>query len=245
MDFLANMSNDQLIAGSTDEKINRMLLLLRDGFKDMKSQLAAANSRITALEGENAKLKGEHAKLVDRINNLENKQDNEQVLSEYHNKKYNMIIHKLEEPNDAWESNIESIDKVYKFFKEDLGIDDAYNMQFVNAHRMGVRKTILDPTTNKSLHTRPLIVRFTCMPDKERVQKHLGALKTYNRNIQYKYHRVFVTDQLPKRMDDQRKKLVDKFISARKRKAKAKWSVDKHGNYCLYVDKVQVFANAD
>ena len=56
---------------------------------------------------------------------------------------------------------------------------------------------------------------------------------------------MFVTEQLPKRMDEQRKKLLDKFISARRRKAKAKWSVDKSGNYCLYVDNEQVFASAD
>ena len=56
---------------------------------------------------------------------------------------------------------------------------------------------------------------------------------------------MFVTEQLPKRMDEQRRKLLDQFISARRRKAKAKWSVDRHGNYCLYIDNVQVFAETE
>ena len=44
-------------------------------------------------------------------------------------------------------------------------------------------------------------------------------------------------------MEGQRKALLSKFIGARRRKEKAKWSVDKQGNYCLYVNKKQVFAN--
>ena len=83
------------------------------------------------------------------------------------------------------------------------------------------------------------------MTDKESVQKKLGNLKDYNAQTPYKYHRVFVTEQLPKRMDEQRQKLLHKFISARNRKAKARWSADRNGNYCLYVDKVQVFADDD
>ena len=236
--ILANLNEEQLLAGTADEKINRLLLLVRDGFKDLKDQLSAANVEIATLKSENVNLKTE-------INNLKNKQANEQVLSEYHSKKYNMIIHNLPEviTGNAWESNIESIEKVYNFFSNDLKVDNARKMQLMNAHRIGNPKTIVDQTTKKSLRTRPLIVRFTSMPDKENVQRNLNALRTYNRDIANKYQRVFVTDQLPKRMDDQRKKLLDEFIRARKRKAKAKWSVDKFGNYCLYVDKKQVFAS--
>ena len=143
----------------------------------------------------------------------------------------------------GWESNIESIEKVQNFFKKDLGVEGAENMRFVNAHRMGDRKAIENPETRETLHTRPMIVRFSCMPDKEKVQAKLSELRKLNSGVYFK-HRVFVTDQLPKRMEAQRKALVKQFISARKLKKKAKWSVDQSGNYCLYVDKKQVFATA-
>ena len=251
-DLIADMSDEDLLAGTTDEKIDRMLLLFRDGYKDMKDKLAIANRNIKANSDSMAAkdqvivtLQRSNEELKSRIKNLEEKQDNEHVLSDYHNKKYNMIIVNMEEStNTAWESNVDSIDKVYDLF-QDLGVENARSIPLVNAHRMGLRKSVTDPDTGATLHTRPLIVRFASMPGKEKVQKKLGALKEYNRNTPYKYHRVFETEQLPKRMDEQRKKLLDKFISARRRKAKAKWSVDKSGNYCLYVDNEQVFASAD
>ena len=112
-------------------------------------------------------------------------------------------------------------------------------MSFVNAHRLGDPKTIENTETGDVLRTRPLIVRFSSMPDKERVQKKLSALREVNRGKYYR-HRIFVTDQLPKRMEEQRKSLVADFKEARRLKKKAKWSVDKTGDYCLYVDKKRV-----
>ena len=153
-----------------------------------------------------------------------------------------IIVIKEESTATPWESNVDSIDIVYDLFQE-LGVENARNIPLVNAHRMGIRKTITDPDTGASLVTRPLIVRSATMLGKEQVQKKLGALKAYNSHTPYKYHRLFVTEQLPKRMEGQRKALLSKFIGARRRKEKAKWSVDKQGNYCLYVDKKQVFAN--
>ena len=206
-------------------------------------QIEAMKVTVAAKDTEISNLQRSNKALLERMKNLEQKQDNEQVLSDYHNKKYNMIIvNKEESTATAWESNVDSIDIVRDFF-EDLGVENARDIQLVNAHRMGLRKTITDPITGVSLVTRPLIVRFATMPGKEDVQKKLCKLKEYNSNTPYKYHRVVVTDQLPKRMDEKRKKLLPKFISARRRKAKAKWSVDKNGNYCLYVDNTQVFAD--
>ena len=239
---LASLSDDALLSGTTDERINRMLLLLRDGFKELHERvdehINKTEERFIAVESE---MKQKYEMLAKRMHQLETKQDNEQVLSEYHTKKYNMVINNMPEESGTWESNTDSIDKVHDFFRDILGVENADNMRFVNAHRMGLRKTIEDPGTGAKLLTRPIIVRFGCMPDKEKVQKKLTALRNYNRDIPYHKHRVFVTDQLPRRMDEQRKLLVQQFRNARKNKIKAKWSVDKHGNYCLYINNEQVF----
>ena len=59
--------------------------------------------------------------------------------------------------------------KLKKIFNDDLGVQNARDMHFMNAHRFGSPKAIFDPATNKTLYIRPLIVRFTSMPDKEKV----------------------------------------------------------------------------
>ena len=60
-------------------------------------------------------------KLVEKFDTSEKKQENEQVLTDYHSMKYNMIIHRLPEDvsGRAWETNLESIEKVQEFFKHD------------------------------------------------------------------------------------------------------------------------------
>ena len=56
-DALLALSNEELTAGSANDKIDRLLLLVRDGFKDLKDQLSAAKVEINELKTENAKLK--------------------------------------------------------------------------------------------------------------------------------------------------------------------------------------------
>ena len=107
-DLIAEMSDEDLLAGTTDEKIDRMLLLFRDGYKDMKDKLAIANRNIKANSDSMAAkdqviaaLQRSNGELKSRVNDLEEKQDNEHVLSDYHNKKYNMIIVNMEESTNT------------------------------------------------------------------------------------------------------------------------------------------------
>ena len=118
---LLEISDEDLTAGTSDERLNRLLLLVRGGFQDLKDQLKAAKLEIKSLKDENTKLKKD-------LKSLKNKQANEQVLSEYHSKKYNMIIHNLPEQREGqvWESNIDSIEKVKTFFNDDLDVLSHY-----------------------------------------------------------------------------------------------------------------------
>ena len=84
----AHMSDEELLAGTTDEKINRMLLLFRDGHAELKKELATANQKIenmtvNMMEKDKiiATLQESNKDLKLRMKNLEEKQDNEQVLS--------------------------------------------------------------------------------------------------------------------------------------------------------------------
>ena len=80
--------------------------------------------------------------------------------------------------------------------------------------------------TNKMVITRPIIVRFNEMPD--------------NNAGKCKAHRVYVSEHLPQRMENQRKALLDDYLSARRENKKTRWSTDNEGNYILYVDKATV-----
>ena len=149
MDAIALLSDDEVLAGSTDDRINRLLLRFRDHAKEvdvkLNKHIKETDDKFKALE-EKFRLQSEQTerawelkfnKMVEKFNKSEKKQENEQVLSEFHNKKYNMIINNMSESHTGWESNIESIEKVQDFFKNDLGVPGAENMRFVNAHRMG------------------------------------------------------------------------------------------------------------
>ena len=138
------MSNEELLAGTNEDKMNRLLLFMRDGFRRVNEKvdkhIAEAKIQFEEVDRDIYALRKANEALTQRLNNLENKQANDQVLSEYHSKKYNLIINNLPEVMHKWETNTESIDIVHTFFKGDLKVENADNMQFVNAHRIGMRK---------------------------------------------------------------------------------------------------------
>ena len=109
----------------------------------------------------------------DELKNLKNKQFNERVMAEYHSRKYNLVIHNLpENGSDAWETNVDSINKVKTFFGEMVGISNSRSIPLQNAHRMGNRKAKTKTVTNgydkertETWYGRPMIVRFSHRPD--------------------------------------------------------------------------------
>ena len=72
---LLEISDEVLSAGTSDERLNRLLLLVQGDFQDLKDQLKAAKLEIKSLKHKNTKLKNDSK-------SLKNKQANEQVLSE-------------------------------------------------------------------------------------------------------------------------------------------------------------------
>ena len=119
------MTDEELLARSSDEKLDRNLILLRDNFKEISNinekvnnHVSSATIRFDATDKEILSLKNANGMLKNELYLLKNKQIIEQVINEYESKKYNLIINNLPEKSDHWETNIESIEIIHAFLKK-------------------------------------------------------------------------------------------------------------------------------
>ena len=119
-----------------------------------------------------------------------------------------------------------------KFFKNVLQIDDPENIMIANCHRLGTVSATDEDNVRKS---RPLIFRAVFWKDRQSIiEKSHSVIKNYNVRNSTKYG---VSQQLPKRMQENKKDLQSEFKKAREKKLKAKWKiVFKNAVYYLSVD---------
>ena len=83
---------------------------------------------------------------------------------------------------------------------------------------------------------RPVIIKFTNVADKHTVFLHVKNLKRYNEarcleNLQPQY----ITEHLPKKFVEERKKIMPAFKEARLQSKTTAWRVE-NGHYALYID---------
>ena len=81
-----------------------------------------------------------------------------------------------------------------------------------------------------------MIIKFTNAADKHTVFSHVKNLKRYNEvrpieNLQPQY----ITEHLPKKFVEERKKLMPAFKEARLQSKKTAWRVE-NGHYALFID---------
>jgi hypothetical protein len=112
---------------------------------------------------------------------------------EYHQRKYNLIFFGLQEVNPQ---NAE--EKVRKFISRELEIDNTTTtMPFQNCHPLPARG-----------RGQPVIVRFCCFQDKEKIQKNLPKLR--GKNI-----KVTVMSDLPRQLREKRRALWERVKAVR------------------------------
>lgn len=230
-----------------DQKLNNILETVtksEESIQAVRTELTEykteTNERISKLE-KDVTVNRDHDErirtLEKELKTLRNEAKINKLLSEYHNKKYNLIINGVPEKdrfNDyglaVWESNIDTTDAVRDFFADVLKVDIPRRWNFVNVHRLGL--------PNKK-GPRGIIVRFSDMRHKETVMANLFRLKHHNQITGGS--RIYVHEQLPTRMAKQRKILIAKFKEARSNKKKTRWAIDKAtADYVLYVNKIKV-----
>lgn len=195
---------------------------LETNFEDVQTNHDSLKLTVSEMQRDINDLKTFKKDQVEKVTAAENKA----VMAEYHQKKYNSILYNWPE-SKAWESPEDSRKELNKFFKDVLGIDDPDSIMIANCHRLGTVSENKDDdqdTSSTKKKSRPLIFRAIFWKDRNLIiEKSQTILKTYNARCSTKYG---VSQQLPKRMQENKKSLTAEFREARQNKLKVKWRID-------------------
>ena len=170
---------------------------------------------------------------VQKLEKSKQEHDKMEVMRESYDKRFNVLNYGLpEDPQNVWETPLQTLAHIHKFMKEALLITDPTMINLADYHRLPQR-----PIYKEKLRVdRPIIIKLTNGADKRRIFANLKYLKTFNETRREQKQRpAYVTEHLPKQFQDKRKLLLPFFNEARKRKQKTmRKPVD--GHYALYID---------
>ena len=164
----------------------------------LKRELMALQDSLEFSQKEQDEVKGrvEHVE-VDAVSNK-----NRIIKQELYNRRWNLLFFGVKE-----ESGGNCKEKVVKIIADKLNIRDASGIRFCGVHRIGRRR--IGPQ-----RSRPIICRFTCREDRERVYKAKSKLKNTN---------IRINDDVPEEVREIRRKVLVpalKKIKAQQQSAK-------------------------
>ena len=220
---LAKLLLDQI--KKSEERVTSKFDNLEEKFNTLDTRVNVVETNVSTLKDENAHLKAEIDAIQNNLASLnEFKQmqennvkaaENRAVMTEFHSKKYNCILYNWPE-EQSWETPSDSREQLNIFLEEVLEYPNPEDLKLANTHRLG--------NIIQSRGPRPMIFRCLFWEDRESILERAGKmLKSYNSENNTKYG---VSQQLPKRMQDNKKELWAKFKKARQEKQKAKWRID-------------------
>ena len=163
----------------------------------LETQLANANLMIQKLKKTTNDLQNsieftqkDQAEAFDRIAQCEQEQanqDDELIRQEIYSQRWNMIFYKVPETRDE-----DCIGLVRKIITNDLKInhEEVNQFQFCGVHRLGKQSRG---------RPRPIIARFTCRSDRDKVWKMRRNLKDSN---------ISIGEDLPKRVQEIKRKIL-------------------------------------
>ena len=176
------------------------------------------------------------AKLV----RFKDQQEQTALQNESYSKRQNILIHGIEDEKSVWENRDITIQKLKTFMKNGSEMDFD-KVPIADFHRLPQQPLFV---LGKRI-TRPIIVKLAYMEDNTAIYKAAKNVKKYNRTrceMKQSSSYVYITDQLPRAFQEQRKKLLPSFNKARTDKQKTKWQIE-NGEYCLYIDNEKVNLN--
>ena len=233
---------DEILKGIGDinkrmDSIDQRLVKLERRINDIEQ---ASNARIAKIENQLTKKINGLADIEKRLSILEKKEEkhqDESVMKESYEKRFNILIHGLEEDHSsAWESRQETLKTIHKFMREGLCIENPSRFVFADYHRLPQRPVY----KNRQKVDRPVIIKLTSAADKQEIFARLKNLKPYNEaRLLTNYRSQYVTQHLPKLFQEEKKQLMPFFKSARLLKKSTQWRAE-HGHYVLYVNHKKV-----
>ena len=163
----------------------------------LETELAKAKDEIKDLKSTSQQLENsleftqkEQEEAFERINECEREQaahDNDIIKQEIYSRRWNLIFYKIPEQH---EENCTALVKQVLINEVKMVPSEVKSLMFCGVHRLGKRSRG---------RTRPIIARFTCRSDRDKVWK-------LRRNL--KNSQVNVGEDLPKRVQDLRKNVL-------------------------------------
>ena len=157
-------------------------------------------------------------------------------MQESYNKRLNLLIHGLEESNKTdWKTHESAQETLYKFFQKGLQIKEPRTMEYIDCHRLPQRPIF----KNNIKVNRPVIKKLAKEIDRRIIFSKLKNLKYYNEARKSQNKRLhYITEDLPKQFQVERKVLLPHFKGARRLNKKTSWKAE-NGHYNLYIDNVK------
>lgn len=186
------------------EMEERLVAKLHDAMRDYSDV-----DSITALSDENQQLREQCKLLEGRVTRLETETSGlrEDLLQlQARSMRDNLIFYNIPEPD-----NENAQTTLRTFLREEMKIseEDMHQISCDRVHRLG----------KKTTRIRPLIAKFNPSTGKDLVYRHTRNL---NRD-----KRFGIGEQLPRELEERRKRLLPVFKEAKREQKSAKWSVDK------------------
>ena len=166
---------------------------------------------------------------------LDKKFQKHMILNDLYSKRQNLILYGIpEKPNESKQETFQSVDK---FIKEQLKIEKE--IKLIDCHRLNQKKNVDDRSKRQAT---PIIIRLSNIFDKDCIFRHLKNLKPTDGTKQ----RISVHNQLPTPMYIQKKKLTEKFKTARLNNQKFRWMIDYNtADYILEIEGSKFYAEKE
>ena len=206
-----------------------MLEELSNTVNDLKASLDFSDSMVETLKSDNASLRTEVIRLTRLTDELvldHNKMGNIVLDLQSRSMRDNIIFHGIPELKNETHHRPEELVKTFLVQNLKMRTDEAAAIDFSRVHRLGKSKT----DANGKAKSRPIVANVTNSKMKYSIMSKGKALK----NTTYS-----ISDQFPPEIMDRRRLLYPIMTEARKKKQKARLSVDK-----LYIND-ELYRNSE
>ena len=202
---------------------------IEDNLKSIKDDVVTLQSNVQTIDGRVVTLEEKDRILTEKYDTALREVQVSAIRNEYNSKQFNVIISNLPD-NDKYEKPETSRKEAVKVFSSVLNIDDAENINIINAHRL---------PKGSAKRRRPLIVKLSSMFDKKKIWDNITKLNQFNRG-KTEERKIFIEmNHLPEKLKKDKDSLLEDYKKAKNEVKKPKWwYIKSTGYYCYYIDNV-------
>ena len=179
--------------------------------------------------------------LTNQLQGYKQTTERENLSREAYSKRFNLLVHGLEEDQtNPWENRTVTENLLKKFFIQGLKMENPEQINIVDLHRLPQYPLFKN---NKRIN-RPIIFKVANNSDKQMILNSLKNLRGYNedkKSENSKATKIYVTEHLPKTLYEEKKRLLPQYHKARSEKKRVNWCIQ-NGEYSLYVEGKKVEA---